>query len=332
MSERPDALWSVQFRRERQAAWTELEELVQRCERSGIDGLGAESIARLPVLYRAALSSLGVARTSVLDQGLRQYLEALVARAYLVVYAPKRRIHEVVVGFVGRGFPAAVRAIAWHVLAAALLLGIGGAIAFAMVAADLDNYWLFVDGAMASGRTPTASAEELRRGLFDDAGGDGLLSFAAFLFTHNSSIGILTFGLGFVLGVPVALLLLYNGMVLGAMSALFHERGLAVEWWSWVLPHGVTELLAIVLCGGAGLAIGQQLVFPGRHDRLAGLAAAGRRLGGVVAGSVCMLALAGLIEGVFRQVVQSVPMRYAVATTFAALWAWYLARAGRSTS
>ncbi|MBL9076896.1 MAG: stage II sporulation protein M [Planctomycetes bacterium] len=328
MSREPETPWSVRFRRERQAAWVELEDLVSRCERGGLAALRPEQLSRLPVLYRAALSSLGVARASVLDQGLRLHLESLVARAYLVVYSPKRSLLEVLVPFATTGFPRAVRAIRWHVLVSAAVLLLGGALAWAMYGVDPEHYYLFVDGGMAAGRDPTASTEALRETLFGDDDGD-LLAFASMLFTNNSSVGILTYGLGFVFGLPVVLLLLYNGMLLGAMSALFHERGLGVEWWSWVLPHGVTELLAIVLCGAAGLAVGQQLVFPGPHSRLHALTVVGRRMGAVVAGSVVMLALAAVVEGVFRQVVQSVPVRYVLAATFAALWCAYFVCAGR---
>ncbi|MFY9345129.1 MAG: stage II sporulation protein M [Planctomycetota bacterium] len=321
--------WSVQFRRERQAAWMELENLVTRSEKQGLRSLGGESVARLPVLYRAALSSLGVARSSVLDHNLRLYLEALVARAYLVVYAPERGVVGVATAFVLHGFPRAVRSIVGHVAVAAGLVVLGAAIAWAMVAANADHFYLFVDPDMASGRDPVASTENLRRTLFSGHEDQSLLTFATFLFTHNSSVGILAYGLGFVLGLPVVLLLLYNGMMLGAMSALFHERGLGVEWWSWVAPHGVTELTAIVLCGAAGLAIAGRVVFPGRQSRLQALAEAGRRMGGVVAGSVVMLLLAALVEGVFRQIVTHVPTRYAMATTFALLWAAYFLAAGR---
>lgn len=324
-----NAPWSVQFRRERQDAWKELEGLVEACEKRGITSLPAAQIARLPVLYRAALSSLGVARSSVLDQSLRQYLESLVARAYLVVYAPKRSVREVVLPFFVSGFPAAVRSIRWHVAASAGILLLGFLIAFAMVGRDLEDYHLFLGDAMASGRTPSASTDELRKTLFATSD-DGLLTFATWLFTHNSSVGILTYGLGVLLGLPVVLMVLWNGMILGAMTALFHDRGLAVEWWSWILPHGVTELLAIVLCGAAGLAIGQRLVFPGSLSRTAALVAAGRTMGAVVAGSVMMLFLAAMVEGVFRQVVQSVPLRYGLASTFAILWLVYFTRAGRS--
>lgn len=330
MNDGTQSPWSVRFRRERQRAWVELEGLVARCEKQGFLHLGAEKVARLPVLYRAALSSLGVARASVLDRSLLEYLESLVARAYLVVYAPKRSMVAVVAQFAAHGFPAAVRSIRWHVLVAALLLLLGGGIAYAMVQADPESYYLFVDAQMAQGRDPTASAEDLRRTLFGAGGSEhaDLLTFATFLFTHNSSVGIMTYGTGFLFGLPVALLLFYNGMMLGAMTALFHMRGLDVEWWSWILPHGVTEMLAIVLCGAAGLAVGQGLVFPGPHGRLDQLAKVGRRMGAVVAGSVCMLLLAGMIEGVFRQTVDSVPVRYLLATVFAVAWTAYFGLAG----
>lgn len=320
--------WSVQFRRERQDAWRELEGLVEACEKRGIRSLPAAQIARLPVLYRAALSSLGVARSSVLDQSLRQYLESLVARSYLVVYAPKRSVREVVLPFFVSGFPAAVRSIRWHVAASAATLLLGFLIAFAMVRRDLEDYHLFLGSEMAGGRSPEASTEDLRKTLFASPD-DGLLSFTTFLFTHNSSVGILTYGLGLVLGLPVVLLLLWNGMSLGAMTALFHDRGLAVEWWSWILPHGVPELTAIVLCGAAGLAIGHRLVFPGQQGHLAALADVGRRMGAVVAGSVLMLLVAGFVEGVFRQICDDVVVRYLLAMGSAVAWATYFLFAGR---
>lgn len=322
--------WSVRFRRERERTWTELEALVERCERGGIGSVGPERLTRLPVLYRATLSSLGVARANVLDKGLLDYLESLVARAYLVVYAPRRSFGAVLWRYLAVEFPAAVRAIRWHAATAALLLVLGTAIAWAMVERDPEAFYLFIAPEMSQGRDPSATTASLRETLF--GGGEhglALVTFAIFLFVHNSSVGILTYGLGFVFGLPVVLLLFYNGMILGAMSALFHSRELGVEWWSWILPHGVTELTAIVLCGGAGLHIGHRVVFPGEHSRLHELAASGRRMAIVVAGAVGMLLLAGLVEGIFRQAITAVPVRYALAAVLACAWAVYFAAAGR---
>jgi uncharacterized membrane protein SpoIIM required for sporulation len=322
--------WSVRFRREREATWVELEKIVDQCERHGLRRLSAAQLARLPVLYRAALSALSVARSSVLDRSLLAYLEALVARAYLWVYAPRRGALALAAHYATTLFPAAVRAIRWHVAIAAAVLLLGAAIAFALFRVDADTYHYFVPSALAQGRDPGATTEHLRETLFAGGGDDDdLLTFAAFLFTHNASVAVLTYGLGFLFGVPALLLLLYTGLMLGAMTALYHDRDLAVEWWSWILPHGVSELLAICLCGGAALAVAQRLLFPGPHSRLHDLAALGRRMGGIVAGSIAMLLLAGLIEGVFRQTVPDLRVRYLLAGVTAACWLAYFTRVGR---
>jgi len=51
--------------------------------------LSLDELQRLPILYRAALSSLSVARTIVLDRNLLLYLETLSTRAFLAVYGPR---------------------------------------------------------------------------------------------------------------------------------------------------------------------------------------------------------------------------------------------------
>ena len=57
-------LRSLRFRKEREARWAELEELVVRVEEQGAHTLTAKDVLRLPVLYQAALSSLSVARST----------------------------------------------------------------------------------------------------------------------------------------------------------------------------------------------------------------------------------------------------------------------------
>ena len=76
-------------------------------------------------------------------------------------------------------------------------------------------------------------------------------------------VGLLCFGLGFALGVPTLILLLYNGLTIGAFLALHVERGLGIEFMGWLSIHGVTEILAVLLCGAAGLVVAEKIVFPG---------------------------------------------------------------------
>ena len=76
--------------------------------------------------------------------------------------------------------------------------------------------------------------------------------------------------------------------MLGAIAAIYGAHGLGLDFWGWVLPHGVTELGAVILCGMAGIVLGQALVFPDRAGRIATLAARGRELAYVAVGAFVM--------------------------------------------
>ncbi len=323
------SLRSVVFRKERESSWHELEGLVARVGKRGIKALTAEQLARLPHLYRATLSSLSVARSISLDRALVDYLESLCGRAYFCVYGTRESARSRIVEYVTWMLPAAVRSVRWQLACSTFFLVLGAVVAFLMVRDDPDSYYGFVGGGYAGGRDPSATTEELYAVLYDQHDFSGTLShFAASLFSNNAGIGILAFALGFAV-VPTILLLFVNGLILGAFAALYDSRGLSVHLWGWLLPHGVTELLAVVLCGAAGLAIGQAWIFPGEKLRMDNLRERGRSAALVVLGAVILFFIAGLIEGIFRQTVTSIEVRYLLATSTALFWLWYFGLCGR---
>jgi uncharacterized membrane protein SpoIIM required for sporulation len=323
-------LKSAQFRREREEAWRELEMLLERVESKGLRDLTATELNRLPVLYRGAASSLSVATAISLDKNLLDYLTALVGRAYVSIYGARRRPQDAVAEFFRHDFPAVVRRYAGFIALSLGLVALGVLAGYRMTATDPERYYSFVDDDRAEGRNPAASTKELRDVLYSGGEGHHLSVFAAFLFTHNSKVGMLCFALGFAAGVPVVFLLLYTGLELGAMAALYASRGLGPEFCAWILPHGVTEIGALCLCGAAGMVLGRALVFPGRHTRLRNLALQGREVALLAVGSVVMFLIAGGIEGFFRQLVQNVTVRWSLAAVTLVFWAWYFLTVGRS--
>jgi uncharacterized membrane protein SpoIIM required for sporulation len=322
---------SVTFRREREATWSELEALVGQIERLGLRSLLPTQASRLPIVYRATLSSLSVARAISLDAALLSYLESLATRAYVATYGAKQHPLAAAGRFLRQRFPAAVRAARRQLALSALVLALGAVTGFVLTRQDPSRFYALVSDQTAQGRGPSSSTDELRQVLYRDRDAADLLgAFAMFLFTHNASVGMFCFATGFAAGVPTLLLLFGNGLVLGAFAALYRDRGLSLEFWGWILPHGVTELLAVVLCGAAGLVLADALLFPGRHSRLQSLGLRGREAGVIVMGAVVMLLGAGLVEGIFRQVVHALPIRLAVAGASAVFWAFYFFRAGRA--
>jgi uncharacterized membrane protein SpoIIM required for sporulation len=318
-------LKSTQFRREREPSWRELEDLLEKLRRGSPRSLTPQELTRLPTLYRGALSSLSVARSISLDQSLLAYLESLANRAYFQIYGPRKGFGAVAGAFLRHGFPAAVQALARPILLAILISVIAALAGYFLCVGNAEWYYTLMPEGMAAGRTPTSSTEELRQALYDQAAapGDYLSAFASFLFVHNAGIGITGFALGFAFGLPTALLLIQNGLMLGAFVALYVSHGLGVDIGGWLIIHGSTELLAIALAGGAGFALGGALLFPGGKSRLGALAETGRAAGQVALGCVLMFCVAGMLEGFARQWVVAPWARYAIGWLMLIFWTLY---------
>lgn len=331
-SVRSKELRSARFRAGREEGWRTLESMVDRIEKDGIGTLTAGEVQQLPLLYRAAVSSLSVARTIVLDRNLLLYLENLCLRAYLAVYGPRTGILHSFSEFALRGFPRAVRAIRRHLAVALLVMAAGVIAGYVLVMNDMSYYSMFVPESLAGGRGPASTREALlERELFAPWPGfvETFIVFANSLFRHNTIVGIFCFGLGFALGVPTLVLLAYNGLVLGAFVALHASKNLTVECIGWLSIHGVTEILAVLLCAGAGLVVAEKIVFPGPLARLESLAVHGRSAASVAAGAVLLFFIAGILEGGFRQLINNTPGRFAFALATAALWYGYFTLVGR---
>lgn len=313
---------ATRFRAAHEADWARLDALVKRIEKRSIRALSEDDLLALPLLYRTTLSSLSVARDTSLDRALVQYLEQLCTRAYFQIYGVQTSAARQVGRFLVRGWPDAVRGLWRETLICALLTLAAAIVAFLLVKSDPTWFFGIIPEGLAAGRDPTATAESLRATLYDE--GEGMLmTFATYLFTHNSQVAIFAFALGFAFGVPTVLLIVYNGLMLGAFFAVFEAKGLAPNLAGWLMIHGTTELLAIFIAGAAGLRIGTVVAFPGHLSRVDATVAAGRSAATAMMGTVVMLAIAGLLEGVGRQTVVDDGTRYLIGTAMLVGWLCY---------
>ena len=314
---------ATRFRLAHQGDWERLEELVTRLEKKSLRQLDDDELLALPALYRTTLSSLSIARDTSLDRALVTYLEQLCTRAYFQIYGVQTPAGRQLADFFRTGWPAAARDLWKETLVCAAMMTLAAVIGYLLVTGDPGWFYSIIPAQLAGGRDPAASAEFLRGTLYDNQ--DSLLTtFATYLFTHNSQVAILSFALGFAFAVPTVLLMLYNGLMLGAIYAVFAAKGLGPNLAGWLMIHGTTELLAIAIAGGAGLRIGTAVAFPGRLTRTASLVKAGRSAATAMIGVVVMLAAAGLLEGIGRQTITSDMIRFLIGWSMLTFWVLYL--------
>ena len=314
---------ATRFRQAHEGDWERLEQIVTRMEKRSIRSLSDEDLLDLPGLYRTTLSSLSVARDTSLDRALIRYLERLCTRAYFQIYGVQTPAWRQLTGFFARAWPDAVRSL-WRETTFCVALTFGAAVlAYLLIRSDPTWFYNIIPEGLAEGRDPSASAQFLRSTLYDKSGKDWLGVFATFLFTHNAQIAIFAFALGFAFAVPSVLLILYNGLMLGAIYAVFAAKGLGPNLAGWLMIHGTTEIFAICISGAAGMRIGMAIAFPGRAARMDAAVQAGRTAATAMAGTIIMLAVAGLLEGVGRQTITDDSLRMLIGAAVLVGWLAY---------
>lgn len=275
------------FVRARQPEWSELDLLLRQAH-GRPERLGPDGVLRLGALYRSAVADLARGRRAFPSEPAVRALEDLVARARATLYTAQRRRGSMR-AYLAAGYWQAVRergrivALAWLLLLGATVLATVWAIHDPGAAAGV------VPGSLANGGAGPSKAIGL--------GADQSAALSVSIFTNNIGVTFVSFATGIALGVLPAFLLLYNGLILGAVAGIASGAGHASDVIELIVPHGVLELSCIAVSAAAGMRMGWALVEPGPLTRAAALAAEAPRAVLVVLGTVPWLGLAGLVEG-----------------------------------
>ncbi len=312
--------------------WEELDTLLLSLEQDRFQRLTLPQITRFEYLYGRAASALARIATFSADPQTREYLEALVARAYAEAHpnrAAAAAFHPLF--WLRRTFPQTFRRhlrafqFALALTLAGILFG-GGAIAF-----DPDAKAVLMPFASLA----QSPAERVRQE--ESAHPDRLAAhrdtFSAQLMTHNMEVSLLTFALGATWGIGSTVLLFYNGVTLGAVAVDYIHSGYTPFLLGWLLPHGVIEIPAILVAGQAAFVLAAALFGwsdpAGRHHRLRLIS---HDILTLVGGSALMLVWAGLVEAFVSQYhypVLPYSLKIAFGLVELAALAFYFSRVGR---
>jgi len=293
-------------------SWEAFRTIAARAERFGLKQLGAAEIPAFAARYREVAADLARARTYGVDPRVLEYLERVVSAGHNAVYG--RHIgHRVRVGeLVLRELPAAVVAARVYVVTALLVFAVPAMTGYVLIRER---------PAIAEQMLPDEMLARARAGVEHRAEGIGyaqapsmyLPFIASRIITNNVQVAFLGFAFGITAGLGTFLLLVFNGLFFGAVLGLFANYGLAGWLLTFVAGHGVLELSAIFIAGGAGLLVARALIAPGDLTRRDALVLAGRQATRLVGASVLLLALAGTIEGMLSA--SDAPAAFKLATS-----------------
>ena len=308
----------------KQDAWEAFRRTAARIERAGLRALAAAEIPAFAARYREVAADLARARTYGVSPEVVAYLERLVAAGHNALYRARSRGRLPIAPYVLRDFPAAVVKSWRYVLVACLLFTVPAAVGYAVLRERPELAEEIAPPVMVS-RAEQAAERQARGVGYAQAENEDRPVLASWIISNNIMVCLAALAGGLVVGVLTVLSLVYNGLSLGVGFGVFANHHAAGYLATFIAGHGVLELTAVFISGGAGFRLAQALVAPGdltRKDALVLQGAVALRMIGSV---VCLLTVAGAIEGLVSASDAAPAYKFAVSGASAVLLVCYFA-------
>lgn len=308
------------FIQQHRSDWEHLEQALKALTKRK-KSLTAERVENFQILYRKAVNDLSFSQTYFPDEEVTFYLNDLVGKAHNLLYRGQATTSLAQLKhFWGKTFIHLMLEQRRFILVAFLLFLIGAMGSFLAVMSDPLHLYSVLPAEIAQHVDPTQLGQ---KDVTDSA------AISAQIMTNNIQVAILAFAGGVTLGAFTVYLLINNGIMLGALAALFWQSGKFYDFWAYIVPHGMIELTAIFIAGGSGLLMGYSILAPGPYSRSRQLKRQSLRSVQLLLGTIPLFIVAGIIEGYITPAHIPLEAKYAVALLTVMLLSFYVWLGGR---
>lgn len=273
-----------QFIEKNKEKWRELEDLLSRDQRDA---------DRLHELFVEVSSDLSYARTFYANRSVRLYLNNLTQRVCDSMSTRASRVKASgLFDFFKSTLPLAVlkERMSFLVSLFVFLISVGIGVVSTRSNPDFarvilgDDYINLTEDNINQGDPMAIYKDEAKVDMFLG------------ITTNNIRVAFLAFVLGLLGTLGTVVVLVSNGIMLGAFQYYFFSKGLFLTSFLTIWIHGTIEISAIIIAGAAGIVLGKGLLFPGTYDRVLSLQLSARRALIILLGTVPLFVLAGILE------------------------------------
>ena len=304
--------------------WEAFRIAAKRVERAGVGTLPPGEIPAFATRYREVAADLARARTYGVDARVIEYLERVVSAGHNALYRARGRRRAPVGRYVLQDFPAAVVQ-SWRYVGAAFVLFVVPAIVgYGVIRARPDRAEELLPPVLVS-RAEQAAERQARGVGYAESPKEDLPVIASAIISNNVMIAFWAFAGGILLGLPTVWVLVKNGLALGLGFGVFVNHHAGGYLATFIAGHGILELVAIFIAGGAGFRVAGAVLVPGDRTRRDALVLEGRVAARMIGAVVCLLTVAGAIEGLLSASDAAPAYKFAVSAASAVLLVCYFA-------
>ena len=307
---------STRWLEKRKPHWSRLDQLLERATRQGFKSLSRSELQELGLLYRQIAADLAALREDPGSVNFAHYLNQLLARAHNTIYSAHRASPAAIIDYFRQVYPRIFRQNLSYCLTAFFLFLISGMVGVALTYHDPDFKLKILGPQMVE------TIERHEMWTHSIVGMKPIASSA--IMTNNLGVAFMSFALGITAGIGTIYMMAFNGLLIGVIGTACWLSGMSLQLWSFVAPHGVLELPAIFISGGAGLRLAYGLLFPGFLPRRESVARDGTEAVKLLLGVIPILIVAGVIEAFVSPTGLAVPLKFGMAAALFALLIVYL--------
>ena len=280
-----DAMKEVQFIHRNIERWKDTEKVVETA--------GKQSPDRLADVYIELTGDLAFAQTHYPNSRITAYLNNLASALHNEIYRNKREKWTRVVTFWTKEVPDVM----WQerrLLLASFIIFMASVFVGVVSTLGDESFARLILGDAYMDMTIENIKNGTPMAVYD--GGSESEMFLGITF-NNIVVSFNTFISGIFTSFLPGMLLMQNGVMVGAFTTFFHQHGLLGEALLAIMLHGTLELSSIVVAGAAGLAMGNGWLFPGTYGRMTSFRMGAKRGVKIIVGTIPLFIIAGFIEG-----------------------------------
>jgi len=275
----------IVFLNENADRWKELELLIASKEQKDPDYIAD--------IYIKITDDLSYAQTYFAGTETEKYLNSLATKVHQTIYKTKKEDQNRFANFWKFELPAEVLKTHKYILYSFLIFVVTFFIGWISSANDGEYSRLILgDGYVNMTIDNIENGDPM--GVYKDS--DSLWMFLA-IALNNIKVMMLVYLFGLFISLGSIYFILRHGIMIGTFQYLFYEYNVLYESVTTIWIHGTIEIFTLIVAGGAGIMLGNSILFPGTYSRKVSFINGAKSSSKVIIGLLPFIIIAAFLEG-----------------------------------